>query len=164
VGRWVSTDPAEQYHDLYRYGGSNPINRFDPDGNQDEYFQMAISMPRSLSGIMSWLVPKHEQDAIVEFGEGVMIGSMAVSGTVLAAPVVVKGAPVVVATCKTATTIAKTHPEVIYTTGKIAIEGAEAVTAYSVDGPPSTGSIGSHYGFFASVLMRARDFIFGGAE
>ncbi len=42
VGRWVSTDPAEQFWDLYAYAGNgfNPISAIDSDGNQlavDDY-------------------------------------------------------------------------------------------------------------------------------
>ncbi|MDG5817168.1 RHS repeat-associated core domain-containing protein, partial [Chitinispirillales bacterium ANBcel5] len=124
IGRWVSTDPMEQYFDLYLYGGSNPINRFDPDGNQDEHFQMAISMPRSLGGLISWLTPKHEQDAIMDFGEKAMLGSVAVSGTALAAPVALKAAPVVAVTCKT---LVLSHPVAVTSTASTAIDVADAV-------------------------------------
>jgi RHS repeat-associated protein len=33
VGRWINTDPAEQFYDAYNYCGTNPINGTDPDGS-----------------------------------------------------------------------------------------------------------------------------------
>lgn len=32
-GRWLSQDPLQQYHSLYVFCGSNPINNIDVDGN-----------------------------------------------------------------------------------------------------------------------------------
>jgi RHS repeat-associated protein len=32
LGRWLSVDPAAQYHSLYMAMGNNPISMFDPDG------------------------------------------------------------------------------------------------------------------------------------
>ncbi|MDG5817153.1 RHS repeat-associated core domain-containing protein, partial [Chitinispirillales bacterium ANBcel5] len=32
VGRWVSTDPAREFWDLYNYNGGNPISWVDPNG------------------------------------------------------------------------------------------------------------------------------------
>jgi len=33
LGMWVSVDVARQYQNPYLYGGNNPVNRTDPDGN-----------------------------------------------------------------------------------------------------------------------------------
>src|SRR5574344_471415 len=35
LGLWISVDAARQYQNPYLYGGNNPVNRTDPDGNQD---------------------------------------------------------------------------------------------------------------------------------
>jgi RHS repeat-associated protein len=35
IGKWIGTDPAERHYDSYQYGGNNPTNRIDPDGNID---------------------------------------------------------------------------------------------------------------------------------
>src|SRR5690606_37471308 len=35
LGRWLTTDPAGQYHSPYLGMGNNPISRIDPDGGQD---------------------------------------------------------------------------------------------------------------------------------
>ena len=34
IGRWISNDPADEFHSPYSYVGSNPINLVDPDGRQ----------------------------------------------------------------------------------------------------------------------------------
>jgi hypothetical protein len=36
VGRWTAVDPVKQYFDVFIYCGDNPINRTDPDGQQDD--------------------------------------------------------------------------------------------------------------------------------
>lgn len=35
IGRWLSTDPYNQYYSPYLSMGNNPVNRFDPDGGFD---------------------------------------------------------------------------------------------------------------------------------
>ncbi len=36
INRWLTTDPAGQYHSPYMAMGNNPITRTDPDGGEDE--------------------------------------------------------------------------------------------------------------------------------
>ncbi|MDG5817163.1 hypothetical protein QA601_18860, partial [Chitinispirillales bacterium ANBcel5] len=44
VGRWISTDPKEQFWDRYAYVGNgyNPINAVDPDGNEVNFIFITL--------------------------------------------------------------------------------------------------------------------------
>ena len=37
INRWLTTDPAGQYHSPYMAMGNNPVSRIDPDGGKDIY-------------------------------------------------------------------------------------------------------------------------------
>ncbi len=39
INRWLTTDPAGQYHSPYLAMGNNPISSIDPDGGYDNWFQ-----------------------------------------------------------------------------------------------------------------------------
>ncbi|SHH92676.1 RHS repeat-associated core domain-containing protein [Fibrobacter sp. UWH9] len=41
IGMWTSVDAARQHFSPYTYGSNNPLNVFDPDGNEDVYFMLA---------------------------------------------------------------------------------------------------------------------------
>lgn len=38
MARWLTTDPANQYHSPYLGMGNNPINKLDPDGALDDWY------------------------------------------------------------------------------------------------------------------------------
>jgi len=46
IGRWTTTDPAEEFWDLYNYVGGNPVAFFDPVGLEKAYFLWSFSEER----------------------------------------------------------------------------------------------------------------------
>jgi len=47
---WISPDPARQHHSPYTYGSNNPVNRVDPDGNQDGSIKSMFRWALNYSG------------------------------------------------------------------------------------------------------------------
>ena len=50
IGRWISTDPAAEFSDLYNYTGGNPIVAVDPDGRTTISVTAGVGGAKGIAG------------------------------------------------------------------------------------------------------------------